>query len=116
MPAVRADDEIGVDRDRSPWRLCDEAVYSAVPFAEAGDLGLHQQVERRVRARVRCDEVEKVPLRHQRDELAVRRQVREVAERERLAPDATGDVPNLTVRSREEFVEHAELVEDLERG
>src|SRR5689334_8426786 len=107
MPAVRADDEVRVDFDRSVRRRYDEAAYAAVRFTEPGDLGLHQQVERLVRACLGCHEVQEVPLRHQRDELAARRQVREIAKRQRLAPDAARDVANLPMRAFEELFEDA---------
>src|SRR5215831_10049417 len=116
MPAVSADDEVGIDVDRSVGRRYDEAAYAAVRFTEPGDLGLHQQVERRVRTCLGCHEVQEVPLRHQRDELAARRQVREVAKRQRLAPDAARNLANLAVRAFEELVEDAQLMQDFERG
>ena len=43
------------------------------------DLGVHPQIERRVAPAVLGEEIEKIPLRHEGEELAVRRQVREVA-------------------------------------
>src|SRR5262245_38078835 len=116
MPAVRADDEVRIYVDRSVWRCDDDAAYAAVRFTQPGDLRLHQQAERGVRPRLGCHEVQEVPLRHQRDELAARRQVREVAKRQRLAPDAARDVANLAVRELEECVEDAQLIQDFERG
>src|SRR4029078_6863686 len=89
---------------------------ASVRLTEAGDFGLHQQAERRVRACLRRHEVQEVPLRHQRDELAARRQVREVGKRQRLPPDTTRDVANLAVRAFEKLVENAELMQDFKRG
>src|SRR5690349_663052 len=116
MPAVRADDQVGVHFDRSVGRLHDEAAYAAVRLTEPGDFGLHQQLERRVRACLGCHEVQEVPLRHQRDELAARRQVREVAEGQRLAPDAARDFANLPMRAFEKLLESTQLVQDFKRG
>ena len=62
------------------------------------------------------DEIEEVPLRHQRDELAARRQVREVGDRHRFAGDVPGQAAHFLVRACEERLEDAELVEQFERG
>src|SRR5262245_41314992 len=107
MPTVRADDEVGIDFNRSVGRRYDDAAYAAIRLSEPGDLGLHEQVERRVRAGLGCHEVQEIPLRHQRDELAARRQVRQIAKRQRLAADAARDLANLPVRAFEELVEDA---------
>lgn len=73
-------------------------------------------VERGVLLRVFGDEVEEVPLGHQRDELALRRQRAEVGERELDAHEVADQHRRLLVRAAEEFVEQAEFVDDLERG
>src|SRR5919197_129657 len=114
MPAVCANDDVRSDLELSVGCRCDEAAYAAVRLMEPGDLGLHQQAERRVRARLKCHEIEKIPLRHQRDELAPRWQMREIAQRQRLAPDAARDVANLPVRPLEEFFEDVQLMQDFE--
>src|SRR5438874_10450920 len=116
MPAVGADDQVGIDFDFSLGRRDDEAAYAAVRLTEGGDFSLHQYAERRVRACLGRHEVQEIPLRHQRNELAARRQVCEVAKRQRLATDAARDVANLSVRSLEELIENAQLMQHFERG
>src|SRR5437762_5934147 len=116
MPAVGADDQVGIDFDFSLGRRDDKAAYAAVRLTESSDFGLHQYAERRVRACLGRHEVQEIPLRHQRNELAARRQVREVTKRQRLAPDAAGDVAKLSVRPLEELIENIQLMHDFERG
>src|SRR5271168_4812542 len=62
------------------------------------------------------DEVQKIPLRHEGDEFAVRRQMRKIANRHFLLPDADGEHAQLLVRALEELVDEAELVQILKRG
>ena len=47
---------------------------------QAGGLGLHQQMKVGIALRVLGEEIEKLPLRHERDELAARRQVGEIGQ------------------------------------
>src|SRR4029079_8689433 len=113
---VGADHQVGIDRGRSVRCRCDEAAYSPVRLLELGDLGLHRKTKRRVRSRLRCDEIEEVPLRHQRDELAASGQMREITERQHLASDTPRDLANLPVRATKELVENTQLIQDFERG
>ncbi len=76
MPPVAADDQIGADRQASPSgvfaRSADDA---AALLDQVGRLGMHAQIESLVALALLGQEIEKIPLRHQRDEFAVRRQM-----------------------------------------
>ena len=61
------------------------------------------------------EEIEEVPLRHQRDELAARRQMGEVGDPHRRVADDAAETLHAPVRQLEEFIEQAELVHHLER-
>ena len=65
--------------------------------------------------RLCCKKVEEIPLRHERDELAVRRQPREVRHRDRVTVKNTANLSQLLVRQFEEFIEDPELVHQFER-
>src|SRR3954471_12860121 len=60
-------------------------------------------------------EVQKVPLRHQRQELAVRRQMAEITDGEGSLADLPGEPAHLGVRQLQKIVDQPELVENLER-
>jgi hypothetical protein len=60
------------------------------------------------------EEVEEVPLRHESEESAARRQMREVGHRQDLVADRDAQSRHLLVRQAEEPLEHAQLVHDLE--
>ncbi len=61
------------------------------------------------------EEIQKVPLRHQRDETAARRQMGEVGKLHAGIAEDAGEVTRLLVRQLEKFVEQPELVHHLER-
>ena len=105
-----ADDEVGADIERPVRRRRAHAGHAAAFLDQIGRFGLHAQMKARIALAVRGEEVEEVPLRHQRDELAARRQMAEVHEGELLAPNAPPSVRASGVRQLEEFVEQAELV------
>src|SRR5690242_9536387 len=62
------------------------------------------------------DEIQEIPLRHERDELAPRREVREVADRYGYAADGSGQLRELLMRPLQKLIKHAELMHDLQRG
>src|SRR6185312_8105380 len=86
---------------------------AAAVFDEAGGFGVHQQVEVGQRFAVLGDEIEEVPLRHQRDELAVRGHVGEIGDRQVIRADLRRQVRHLVVRDLEELIEQAEFVHQL---
>ena len=71
-------------------------------------------MERRIALAAIGEEVEEVPLRHQRDELAAGRQVGEI--RESISPTAEicADAASFLVRQLEELVEQTELAHHVE--
>ena len=84
-------------------------------FDQVFDLGLHPEVEGRIALRVLGDEVQKIPLRHERDEATASRQVREVGDRDLDVPDNAAHAGCLLVRPLQELVQEAQLVQHLER-
>src|SRR5947209_885359 len=115
MPPVTADDEIGVDVERALRRFYAHA-GDAISFLDQVDrLSLHAQTEARIAPAVTAKKIEKIPLRHQRDEFAARRQVAEIDEGELLSPERAAERARFRVRQLEEFIEQAELGHDLER-
>ncbi len=62
------------------------------------------------------EEVEEVPLRHQRDEFARRRHMAEIGDIEVLVPDDDAGGAHFLVGQLEELAEQAELAEQFERG
>ena len=116
VAAVGADDEIGANLQRTVGRRRPHADDSPIGFQEADDARAHAQREARIAPRVAGEEVEEVPLRHEGDEGTAHGQVAEVGDGDPLAADDPGQLADLRVRQRQERLEQAELVHDLERG
>ena len=60
----------------SPSGVLARSAGDAAAFVDqVGGLGLHQQMKARIAPALLGEEIEEIPLRHQRDEFAVRRQM-----------------------------------------
>ena len=80
VPAVAADREVGAHLERAVRRVGAHAGDAAALLDQVDRLGPHAQVEGRIALALLGQEIEEVPLRHQRDELAAGRQVGEIRE------------------------------------
>jgi hypothetical protein len=114
MAAIGRHHEPGADLERPVRRRRAHTDDASIRLDQVGRLRLHVQIEARVALAVRGQEIEEIPLRHQRDELAARRQVTEVHEGELLGTERAAERVRLGVRQGEEFVDQAELVHHLE--
>src|SRR5262249_28051752 len=95
---------------------CREADGALAIASQIRCLSAHHQTEFRIALAGGGEEIQEVPLRHQRDELAARRQVGEVADPEALVAELALDVLDLLVRLLEELVQQAELAENVHGG
>ncbi len=91
VSSVGAHGEIGADLETARGRCAAHAGDSAALDDEIGDLVLHAHVEARIFLAELRDEVQEVPLRHEREELAVRVEVREVGDGQREVVDLRAD-------------------------
>ena len=114
-PAIGAHDQVRADRQ---WALrCGHANAHRAPrlLDQPGHLRAHPQIEGGVAARQRGEEVQEVPLRHERNELAAGRQVAKVRDGQRYVTDLRVDLVHLLVGELQEVLQHAQLVQELER-
>ncbi len=116
MAAVGGNCENGTDREPAVCGLGGDAAHHAAFFDEAVCLRPHHKPKGGIKLRLAGQEIEKIPLWHQGDELRPPGQMREIAENDRLVTDLSGELPRFLMRQREEFVEQAEIVHRLERG
>ena len=72
-------------------------------------------MERRVALAAVGEKVEKVPLRHQRNELAASRQISEIGELIWVTVEECADVQRFLVRQFEEIIEQAEFCHHVQR-
>jgi hypothetical protein len=116
VAAVAADGESGGQGGGAGGGLNFDSGDAVGMVCEAGDFVLHEKAEGGVFGGLLGQEVEEIPLRHERDEATVGGEMGEVGERELLAADDSGDVVGLLVGELEERVKKAELVHELEGG
>ena len=114
MPAIRADHQVGANLERAFGRHDLNAGHPPAIFDEAGDLGLHLQVEGGKAARLFGDEIQKVPLRHQRDKTALSGQMREIPQHYFHAANMCCEPPDLLMRPLQQLVQDAEFVHQFE--
>jgi hypothetical protein len=98
VTAVAAHDQIGQDLERAAGSLGAHAEDAAILFDEFRSLGLHLQLKRGERTCVVRQEVQEVPLRHEGDELAVRRHMPEVGDHHALVADRAAQLGDLFMR------------------
>ena len=114
MPPVSTDDEIGVDAHLTLGRRNDDAADAAVLGFEIGDVRLHHYFEPGVTPAVLHEKIKEIPLRHECEKLAVRRNVRKIPERHHVWSDHGCQVRDFLVGPSQEIVEQAEFVHELQ--
>ena len=97
------------------WSGRAHAGHAAIGFDQLVAFGLHHQMECRIFATALGQEVQEIPLRHQRDELAVGWETREIRDLDRRARDSYARSLELVVRKREKVVEPTQLVKKFQR-
>ena len=115
VPAVASDGEIGAHLEGAVRRIGAHAGDAAALLDQIDRFRPHVQVERRIALAALGQEVQEVPLRHQRDELAAGRQVGEVREGVFPVAEERAELGRLLVRQLEELVEQAKLAHHFER-
>ena len=115
MASVAANGEVSADGERAVRGLGAHADDAPVLLDQAGRLGLHAQVERCVALASLGQEVEEVPLRHQRDEFAVRRQMAKITHLYAFGADLRAHRFDPLMRQLQEFIDEAELEHQFER-
>jgi hypothetical protein len=112
--AVGRDDEIGAELVHPARHPVADATHLLALFDQAGRLGAHQQGEIGIGPRLVGDEIEKIPLRHHRDEAPARVHRREIGHLVALLADEDSEIAHLVVRPLEQTVEESDLGEDAE--
>ena len=115
MPAVGADHESGTDFEIAGGRRGPQPDHPVAVLQKLVGLRLHAEMEGGKAAPLLGEEIEEVPLRHEGDEAAMGRQMGEVGDLDHVIPDLRAELAHLLVRPFQEFIEHAELVQDLQR-
>ena len=116
MPAVGADHQIGMHGPFAVRRFCAHACDAAVFEQKIDNLVLHVEREGGKAFRLCGKKAQKIPLRHKRDELATRRQAREIGDRNCVTIENATYFAQFLVRQFQEFLEQIQLVHQLKCG
>jgi hypothetical protein len=114
VPSVAADGEVGAHLERTIRRVGAHAGHAAALLDQVDRLRPHADVERGIAPAPLAEKIEEVPLRHQRDELAARRQMGEIGKGIFVTAEDGADIDLLLVRQLEKLVEQAKLGHDLQ--
>ena len=101
MPAVGTHGKQSSYFKRAVRRHGSHADYPAVLLDQVSHVGMHPQVKCRIAAGVLGDEIEEVPLRHEGDEPAAGRQMREVGDGNLDGADIAARLAGFLVRTRQ---------------
>src|SRR5471030_3004596 len=112
---VTAHHQRGIDTLFLTVNQCADTVNRAVLFDKARHLRIVQQGEGRQQSGFTADEIEKIPLRHKRDELALRWQMTEVSQRGLFPINFAIQFFGTLMRKLQEFVEKTQPPDDLQR-
>ncbi len=75
---IRANHEVCAHFHFAARSFCAYAAHALILDEQIGDLGLHVQFKGREPFGMTGEKIEKIPLRHERNEFAVRRELREI--------------------------------------
>ena len=115
MASVAGDGERRADFHRAIGRARAHAGDAAAFLDEIGRLGAHLQMKRGIFFPVIREEVEEIPLRHEGNELAARRQVREIGKIVFVRAEHPADRFCFLMRQFEEFFQQPKLAHELQR-
>jgi len=78
-------------------------------------LVLHMEAKRREAFGFSGEKVQKIPLRHESDKFAVRRQTREIRHRSEVTIEDSAQLGHFLMRQLQKLIEQSELVHEIER-
>ena len=99
VTTIRANDEVGPETMLAFRCLCPHTRHVIVFKKQIDDLVLHLQSETRELPGVTGEEIEEIPLRHERDYLAGCRQPREIRDRNAVSVNNPAKLRHFLVRT-----------------
>ena len=84
MPPIGANDEVCAHFHFATRSFCTHADYALILNQQIDDFGFHVQLKGRETLGTIGEEIQKIPLRHEGDKFAARREFREIGDRHSL--------------------------------
>src|SRR5438132_14226883 len=116
MATVRTNDQVSPHFALAVCSFCADARNVLIFKKQIDDFMLQVQSKGWEPHCVAREKVQKIPLRHERDKFAARRQPREIGDRDTVAVDYAAQFADLLMRELEKFVKQSELVHQFESG
>src|SRR5438477_11721121 len=110
VTTVRTNDQVGPHFALAVWRFHADARNAVIFKKQIDDFMLHVQSKGGELLGVAGEKIQKIPLRHESDKFAARRQTREIGDRDAVAVDYAAKFAKLLMRELEKFVEQSELI------
>src|SRR5215472_4674379 len=104
VAAVGCNDQIGADLEFSVLGRRSQAGHTPALDDEFSNLGLHPELKTVIALGLLGEEIKEVPLRHKGDEPAMRRQMPEIRDLQKLVPDLGAEGLYLLMGTPQEFV------------
>jgi hypothetical protein len=115
MTTVSANNQVGPHFAVAVWSFYTHSCGTLIFKKQIDDLMLHLQSKTWELAGLSREEVQKIPLRHEGDKFAARRQTREIGDRNLVTIENTAYFAQFLVRQLQKFVEQSELIQELKR-
>src|SRR5438874_11160015 len=115
MTPIRADDKIGMKITFTVGSLHPNTSDALLVEDQIDHLVLHMEAKRREAFGFSGEKVQKIPLRHESDKFAVRRQTREIRHRSEVTIEDSAQLGHFLMRQLQKLIEQSELVHEIER-
>src|SRR5437016_7922811 len=116
MPSIRANHQVGAHFHFATRRFCAYSDDAILLENEIDNFVLHEQPKIRKSFCVPGEEIEKIALRHEGDELAARGQLCEISNRYALTIHYGVQHAHFLMRLLQKLIQQTQLVRQLQRG
>src|SRR5262245_1916214 len=113
VPSIGSDNQVGIYVQITLFGLRFHSYYAPGFFDRADSFSIHQQLEVRIALRLRGDEVQEVPLRHQRGVFTSGREARKVKSHYLRIIDRDLQLLHPLMRETQEFLENSQFMQQL---
>ena len=116
MPAIGSDGKLGTNFHHAVGSSCPRAHDASILLDKLCRLSLHLYLKTWITPALLDDEVQKIPLRHQREKLAMGWKMSEVGDLEHVVANLAGKFRHLLMRAPQELLQKTKFMDQLQRG
>src|ERR1700730_13002007 len=116
MPAIGSDGKLGTNFHHAVRSSCPRADDASILLDKVCRLSLHRHLKTWITPALLDDEVQKIPLRHQREKLAMGWKMSEVGDLEHVVAKLAGKFTHLLMRAPQEIFQKTKFRYHRQRG